>query len=165
VLDTCRFRYFIAEELGALPSDVSAMVLGGHGDSMVPLPRYTTVSGVPVTRLIAPDKLEAMVARARNGGGEIVALLKTGSAFYAPAASAAEMVEAVLLDSKRVMPCSVYLNGQYGIEDVYIGVPVKLGKDGVEQVYELKLDPAELQALQTSAEAVRTDVKALAQLL
>lgn len=165
VLDTCRFRYFIAEELGMLPSDVSAMVLGGHGDSMVPLPRYTTVSGVPVTELIPAEKLDAMVDRARKGGGEIVALLKTGSAFYAPAASAAEMVEAILTDSKRVLPCAVHLSGQYGIKDVFVGVPVKLGKDGVEQIYELKLDAADLKGLRDSAEAVRADVKALDQLV
>lgn len=161
VLDTCRFRFFIAEELGVLPSDVTAMVLGGHGDSMVPLPRYSTVSGVPITQVLPADKIEAMVDRARKGGGEIVELLKTGSAFYAPAASVAEMVEAILRDSQRVLPCSVYLKGEYGISDVFVGVPVKLGKNGIEQIYELKLTPAELDALSASAKDVKADMAAL----
>lgn len=161
VLDTSRFRYFIAEELGVVSSDVSAMVLGGHGDSMMPLPRYSTVSGIPITELIPQDKIAKMVDRAAKGGGEIVALLKTGSAFYAPAASAVEMAEAILTDSKRVLPCSVYLKGEYGIDGVFVGVPVKLGKDGMEQIYEMKMEPAELTGLQTSAEAVRTDMNAL----
>jgi len=165
VLDTARFRYFIAEALDVLPSDVSAIVLGGHGDAMVPLPRYTTVSGVPVTELIAPATLDAMVERARKGGGEIVSLLKTGSAFYAPAASAVQMVEAILQDNKRVLPCSVLLNGQYGIHDVFIGVPVKLGQGGIEQIFELKLTDKELAALQQSAEDVKADMDALAKLV
>jgi malate dehydrogenase len=164
VLDTCRFRYFIAEELGARPGDVSAMVLGGHGDSMVPLPRYTTVSGVPITQLLPAEKIEAMVKRARNGGGEIVELLKNGSAFYAPAASVSEMVEAIVHDNKRVLPCSVYLEGEYGIEGVFVGVPAKLGMHGVEQIYELKLDADELAALEKSAAAVKADVDILKEL-
>lgn len=161
VLDTCRFRYFIAEALGAHPSDVQAMVLGGHGDSMVPLPRYSTVSGVPITQLLPEDKINAMVDRARKGGGEIVSLLKTGSAFYAPAASAVEMAEAIIHDSKRILPCAVLLKGQHGINDVFVGVPVKLGREGVEQIYELKMDPSELKALQDSAAAVKADMDEL----
>ncbi len=161
VLDTTRFRYFIADYLKVLPADVAAMVLGGHGDSMVPLPRYSTVSGVPVTQLIPPDKLEAMVDRARKGGGEIVALLKTGSAFYAPAASAVEMVESILQDGKRILPCAVYLKGEYGIEGVYVGVPVKLGKNGIEKIYELKLTQEELDALQKSSAEVKKDMEEL----
>ena len=148
VLDSTRFRYFISEELGVHPSDVSALVLGGHGDSMLPLTRYATVSGIPVNQLLSQEKLDALASRARTGGGEIVALLKTGSAFYAPAASTVEMVEAILRDSHRVLPCSVYLKGEYGISDVFVGVPVKLGRAGVEQVYELRLEPHELAALQ-----------------
>ncbi len=161
VLDTCRFRYFVAEELGVRPGDVSAMVLGGHGDSMVPLPRYTTVSGVPITQLLPAEKIEAMVKRARNGGGEIVELLKNGSAFYAPASAVSEMVEAIVHNNKRVLPCSVYLEGEYGIEGVFVGVPVKLGLHGVEQIYELKLDPAELAALEKSAAEVKADMDSL----
>lgn len=161
VLDTCRFRYFIAEELGVVPTDVSAMVLGGHGDSMMPLPRYSTVSGIPITELIPEEKIATMVTRAAKGGGEIVELLKTGSAFYAPAASAVEMVEALLTDSKRVLPCSVYLQGEYGIDGVFVGVPVRLGRKGIDKLYELKLEPAELEGLQKSAEAVRADMNAL----
>lgn len=161
VLDTSRFRYFIAEELGVLPSDVAAMVLGGHGDSMIPLPRYSTVSGIPITELIPADKIAKMVDRAAKGGGEIVALLKTGSAFYAPAASAVEMAEAIVRDTKRVLPCSVYLQGEYGINGVFVGVPVKLGQGGLEQIYEMKMEAAELEGLQKSAEAVRADMNAL----
>lgn len=161
ILDSTRFRYFIAAELGVLPADVSAMVLGGHGDSMVPLPRYSTVSGVPIDQLLPADKIEAMVERARKGGGEIVALLKTGSAFYAPAASSVEMVESILQDSKRILPCAIYLEGQYGIDGVYVGVPAKLGRSGVEQVYEMNLSPEELAALQKSAADVKTDMDAL----
>ncbi len=140
VLDSVRFRTFVGWELGVSPNDVQAMVLGGHGDTMVPLPRYTTVGGVPITELIAPDRIKALSDRTRNGGGEIVKLLKSGSAYYAPAAATVEMVDAVMNDHKRIMPCSAYLTGQYGIKDLYIGVPVVLGANGVEKIIELKLD-------------------------
>ena len=150
VLDSVRFRTFVGWELGVSPNDIQAMVLGGHGDTMVPLPRYTTVAGIPITELIAPDRIEAISKRTRDGGGEIVKLLKTGSAYYAPAASTVEMVDAILTDRKRVMPCSAYLTGQYGIKDLYIGVPVVLGAGGVEKVIELKLNDQELGELRKS---------------
>ena len=151
VLDSSRFRCFIAMELGVSVEDVSAMVLGGHGDSMVPLPRYTTVSGITVTELLPQDAIERIVGRTRKAGGEIVAHLKTGSAYYSPAAATVEMVEAILKDKKRIMPVSAYLTGEYGLKDIYIGVPVILGKGGVEKVIELKLSDEELSALQKSA--------------
>jgi malate dehydrogenase len=151
VLDSARFCCFIADELGVSPNDVQAMVLGGHGDSMVPLPRYTTVSGISLPDLLPKETIDALVKRTANGGAEIVGLLKTGSAYYAPAASAAQMVEAVLLDRKRILPAAAYLDGIYGLKDVYCGVPVKLGAKGVEQILELKLAPDELAALQKSA--------------
>ena len=151
VLDSSRFRCFIAMELGVSVEDVSAMVLGGHGDSMVPLPRYTTVSGITVTELLPADAIDRIVQRTRKAGGEIVAHLKTGSAYYSPAAATVEMVESILKDKKRIMPVSAYLEGEYGLEDIYIGVPVILGKDGVEKVIELKLSDKELTALQKSA--------------
>ncbi|OGC95694.1 MAG: malate dehydrogenase [candidate division Zixibacteria bacterium RBG_16_53_22] len=150
VLDSVRFRTFVGWELGVSPNDIQAMVLGGHGDTMVPLPRYTTVAGIPITELIAPDRIEAISKRTRDGGGEIVKLLKTGSAYYAPAAATVEMVDAILTDRKRVMPCSAYLTGQYGIKDLYIGVPVVLGAGGVEKVIELKLNDQELGELRKS---------------
>jgi malate dehydrogenase len=159
VLDSARFCCFIAEELGVSPADVQAMVLGGHGDSMVPLPRYTTVSGISLPDLLPADRIEALVKRTANGGAELVALLKTGSAYYAPAASAAQMVEAVLLDRKRLLPAAAYLDGPYGLKNVYCGVPVKLGAGGVEQILELKLSETELAALQKSA----ADVSAMIQ--
>jgi malate dehydrogenase len=155
VLDSLRFRTFVGWELGVSPTDVQAMVLGGHGDTMVPLPRYTTVGGVPITELIAPDKIKALSERTRNGGGEIVKLLKTGSAYYAPAAATVEMVDSILSDRKRLMPCSAFLTGQYGIKDLYIGVPVILGAGGVEKIIELKLDDAELKELQASAKTYK----------
>lgn len=161
VLDTTRMRCFIAEELQVHPADVQAMVMGGHGDSMVPLMSHASVSGVPVADLIEPARIDAIVERTRKGGGEIVNLLKTGSAYYAPAAAVVEMVEAILLDSKRVLPCATLLNGQYGIEGCYVGVPVKLGRSGVEKIYELKLQDAELDALRTSSQAVLTDMAEL----
>jgi malate dehydrogenase len=161
VLDSSRFAAFIAMELGCSVRDVSAMVLGGHGDSMVPLPRYTTVSGIAVTELIAKDRLDQIVDRARKGGGEIVALLKTGSAYYAPAAATAVMVESVLEDQKRLLPCSVYLTGQYGINDVYIGCPAKLGAGGVEEILELNLSDAEKEALQNSAGIYKKNIELL----
>ena len=151
VLDSARFCCFIAEELGVSANDVQAMVLGGHGDSMVPLPRYTTVSGISLPDLLSKEKIDALVKRTASGGAEIVSLLKTGSAYYAPAASAAQMVEAVLLDRKRILPAAAYLNGIYGLKDVYCGVPIKLGAKGVEQILELKLSAEELAALQKSA--------------
>lgn len=152
ILDSIRFRTFVAWELGVSVTDVQAMVLGGHGDTMVPLPRYTTVSGIPITELIPEDKIQAISDRTRVGGGEIVKLLKTGSAYYAPAAATVEMVDSVLRDRKRVAPCSVLLTGQYGIKDLYIGIPTLLGADGVEKIFELELDDDELKSLQVSAE-------------
>lgn len=163
VLDAARFRAFVAMELGVSPRDVHAMVLGGHGDTMVPLPRYTTVSGIPITQLISPERIQAIVERTRDGGGEIVRLLGT-SAFYAPAASVAEMVEAVLLDENRVLAASTYLTGQYGIQDLYVGVPIKLGAGGVKEVIEIELTEEERAALHRSAAAVRELVNAMKQL-
>jgi malate dehydrogenase len=141
-------------ELGVSPTDIQAMVLGGHGDSMVPLPRYTTVGGITITELVPADRLQAISDRTRNGGAEIVKLLKTGSAYYAPAMSAVEMAEAVLTDQKRLVPCSVLLQGEYGMKDLFIGVPVLLGGGGVEKVIELKLSADELAALQKSGKDV-----------
>ncbi len=155
VLDTARYRAFIAMELGVSVEDVHGFVLGGHGDSMVPLPRYTNVAGIPVSQLMPPDRLEAIVDRARNGGAEIVNLLKTGSAYYAPSASVVEMVDAILLDKKRVLPCAALLEGQYGIHGIFVGVPCVLGAAGVERVLEIELDGEERAALQRSADAVR----------
>ncbi|MHB1006218.1 MAG: malate dehydrogenase [Chloroflexota bacterium] len=155
VLDTARFRTFLAQELDVSVKDVHAYVLGGHGDTMVPLVSMTTVAGVPISELLPKERVDAIVQRTRDGGGEIVSLLKTGSAFYAPGASAAAMVDAIVLDEKRILPCSTLLEGEYGISGVYAGVPVKLGKGGVEQVVELKLNQDERAALQRSAQAVR----------
>lgn len=155
VLDTARMRTFIAEALNVPGPDVQAMVLGGHGDTMVPLPRYTTVKGKPVSELISKEKLDAIVKRTQNGGAEIVSLLKTGSAFYAPSASAVEMVESILKDQKRVLPCAVLCEGEYGLKDVVVGVPVTLGRGGAEQVVEYELTAAERAALEKSASAVR----------
>lgn len=161
VLDSARFAAFIAMELEVSVEDISAMVLGGHGDEMVPLPRYTTVSGISITELLPEDVINGLIERTRKGGSEIVGLLKTGSAFYAPGAAVAQMVEAILKDKKRILPCSAYLNGQYGIEDVYIGVPVKLGEDGVEEIIELKLNESELNSLQDSASVYKQGIKNL----
>lgn len=158
VLDTARFCTFIAQEVGCSPQDVTAMVLGGHGDSMVPLPRHATVSGIPVTQLIAPERLEQIVQRTRDGGAEIVGLLKTGSAFYAPAASVTAMVASILRDEKRILPTCVRLQGEYGLEDVFVGVPARLGRSGVEGILELELTPEEHAALHASAAAVRQTV-------
>jgi len=154
ILDSARFRAFLAMEIGVSAADVQAMVLGGHGDSMVPLPKYTTVGGISVTDLVPADKLEAIIARTRSGGAEIVKLLKTGSAYYAPAMSAVEMAEAILTDQKRLVPCSVKLEGEYGLKDLFIGVPVLLGGKGVEKIVELKLDASDLAALKKSAKDV-----------
>ncbi len=161
VLDTTRMRCFIADELDVHAADVVALVLGGHGDSMVPVISTATVSGIPLTQLLPRERIDAIVERTRKGGGEIVALLKTGSAYYAPAASAVEMVESILLDSRRVLPCAALLDGQYGISGCFVGVPVKLGARGIEQIYEVKLADDELKALQASAAAVKEDLDAL----
>jgi malate dehydrogenase len=155
ILDSIRFRTFIAMELGVSVNDVQAMVLGGHGDTMVPLPAYTTVAGIPVTELIAADRIQAISDRTRMGGGEIVKLLKTGSAYYAPARASVQMVESVLLDRKRVLPCSAYLTGQYGLKDVYIGVPCVIGETGVEKIFELKLNDDDLALLQKSGKTYK----------
>jgi len=154
VLDTARYRSFLAEELNVSPKDIQAVLMGGHGDTMVPLPRYTTVAGIPVTELIDSDKLDAIVERTKKGGGEIVNLLGT-SAWYAPGAAAAQMVEAVVKDQKRIFPCCAWLEGEYGMKDIYLGVPVKLGKNGIEKIIELDLNADEKALLETSAEHVR----------
>jgi malate dehydrogenase len=163
VLDSARFRAFIALELQVSVEDVTAFVLGGHGDTMVPLPRYSTVAGIPITELLPEDRIKAICERTANGGGEIVQLLGT-SAYYAPGASAAAMVDAILLDKNRVLPCSVHLQGQYGITDLYVGVPVKLGAGGLKGVVEITLADAEKAALQKSADAVRELVEAMARI-
>ncbi|HUG26878.1 MAG TPA: malate dehydrogenase [Gemmatimonadales bacterium] len=155
VLDTARYRMFLSEAMQVSVEDIQAMVLGGHGDTMVPLVSYTTVSGIPVTQLLAKDALDAIVQRTRNGGAEIVAHLKTGSAYYAPSAAAVQMVEAIVLDKKRILPCSAWLQGEYGLTDVYCGVPCKLGAGGLEQIVEVTLTDAERDALHASAEGVR----------
>jgi malate dehydrogenase len=155
VLDSARFRSFIAEELEVSVRDVRAFVLGGHGDTMVPLPRYSTVGGVPITELMSAERIEELVTRARNGGAEIVALLKTGSAFYAPAASVVEMVESILRDRRRVLPCAAYLEGEYGVQGLFVGVPVILGNGGIERVLEITLTPDEQAAFARSAAAVK----------
>lgn len=155
VLDSARMRTFIAEEMQVTGSEVEAMVLGGHGDTMVPLPRYTTVRGKSVTDLLPKERLEAIVKRTRDGGAEIVGLLKTGSAFYAPSASVVDMVDAIMNDQKRVLPCAVLCEGEYGLQNVIVGVPVKLGRGGAEQILEYELTGDERAALETSAEAVR----------
>ena len=151
VLDSIRLRAFVAMELGCAMSETQAMVLGGHGDSMVPLPRYTTVAGVPITELLPKERIEAIAQRTRDGGAEIVKLLKTGSAYYAPAAATVMMADAVLNDRKTVLAASAYLDGQYGLKNVFIGVPITLGVKGVEKIHELKLEKSELEALQKSA--------------
>ena len=158
VLDTARFQYFVGEAAGVSPQDVNAMVLGGHGDDMVPLLRYSSVNGVPLTKLIDKAKLDAIVERTRKGGGEIVQLLGTGSAFYAPAVSAIAMAESYLRDKKRVLPCSAYLDGQYGVKGLFLGVPVVIGAGGVERVLEVDLDDAEKSMLAKSVESVRKSV-------
>ena len=155
VLDTARYRMFLAEAMDVSVEDIQAMVLGGHGDTMVPLVSYTTVSGIPVSQLIEPAKLDAIVQRTRNGGAEIVAHLKTGSAYYAPSAAAVQMVEAIALDKKRILPCSAWLQGEYGLNDVFCGVPCKLGSGGLERILEIELTAEERAALHQSAEAVR----------
>ncbi len=160
ILDTARYRAFLAEELKVSPKDIQALLLGGHGDTMVPLPRYTTVSGIPVTQLISKEKLDAIVERAKVGGGELVGLMGT-SAWYAPGAAAAQMVEAIALDQNRIFPCAAWLTGQYGIKDLYLGVPVKLGKGGIKEIIEVELDADEKALLESSAAAVRSGVEDL----
>lgn len=155
VLDSARFRAFISMELDVSVENTHAFVLGGHGDTMVPLPRYSTVAGIPITELMAPDRIDALVDRTRNGGAEIVGLLKTGSAYYAPASAAVEMAESILKDKKKILPCAAYLQGEYGQQDLFIGVPVKLGAKGVEDIIEITLTDDEKQALQKSADAVQ----------
>ncbi len=160
VLDSARFRYFISLELGVSVEDIHALVLGGHGDTMVPLPRYTTVNGIPIPQLIPEDRIESMAQRTRDGGAEIVNLLKT-SGYYAAGASLAQMAEAIILDKKRLLPCSAHLTGQYGIDDLYIGVPIKLGGDGVEEIIEIELTNDELGSLQHSAQTYREGIALL----
>ncbi len=165
VLDSARFRAFIAMELNVSVENTHAFVLGGHGDTMVPLPRYSTVAGIPITELIPKDRIDAIVDRTANGGAEIVKLLKTGSAYYAPASAAVEMAESILKDKKKILPCAVYLEGEYGIQDLFIGVPVKLGAGGVEDIIEITLTEEEKAALMKSADAVqglKDDLKKLA---
>ena len=155
VLDSARMRFFIAAELGISVENTHAFVLGGHGDTMVPLPRYSTVSGVPITELLSPERIEAIVQRTRDGGIEVVNLLKSGSAYYAPASSIVQMVDAILRDRHRILPCAVFLQGEYGYRDLFLGVPARLGARGVEKVVEITLQPAEKAALDRSAAAVR----------
>ncbi len=161
VLDSSRMSTFVAAELGVSVENVQSFVLGGHGDDMVPLPRYSTVAGIPLPDLLSEEKIEAIVTRTRKGGAEIVNLLKTGSAYYAPSAAVVEMVEAILKDKKKILPCAVYLEGEYGINGLFVGVPVKLGARGVEQIIEVKLSPEENAALQKSAASVRELVSVL----
>ena len=159
VLDTARYRAFLATELDVSVEDIQAMVLGGHGDTMVPLISYTTVSGIPVTQLIDRAKLDAIVQRTRTGGAEIVGFLKTGSAYYAPSAGAVQMAEAIVKDKKRILPCAAWLQGEYGMRDLFLGVPVKIGRRGMEQIIEVELTAEERAALQSSAEAVLEPMK------
>ena len=161
VLDSARFRAFIADELKVSVENVTAFVLGGHGDTMVPLPRYSTVAGIPITELIEKSRLDALVQRTRDGGAEIVKYLKTGSAYYAPSAAATEMVEAILKDKKKILPCAAYLQGEYGISGLYVGVPVKLGAKGIEQIIEIKLTAEEKGGLDKSAAAVKELVEVI----
>ncbi|MCC7232375.1 MAG: malate dehydrogenase [Bacteroidia bacterium] len=160
ILDTARYRAFLAEALNVSPKDIQAVLMGGHGDTMVPLPRYTTVSGIPVTELISREKLDAIVDRTKKGGGELVNLMGT-SAWYAPGAAAAQMVEAVVKDQKRIFPCCAWLQGQYGLKDIYLGVPVKLGRKGIEEIIELKLNQEEKALLSSSAKAVKEVMEVL----
>lgn len=163
VLDTARYRAFLAEELKVSPKDIQALLLGGHGDTMVPLPRYTTVAGIPVTQLIDAAKLDVIVERTKTGGGELVGLMGT-SAWYAPGAAAAQMAEAILLDQNRILPCCVMLNGEYGVKDLYVGVPVKLGKGGVKEIIEVDLDASEKALLDESVGHVRSVMSDFAKL-
>jgi len=164
VLDSARFRAFISMELNVSVENTHAFVLGGHGDTMVPLPRYSTVAGIPITELMSAERIEALVERTRNGGAEIVGLLKTGSAYYAPASAAVEMAESILKDKKKILPCAAYLQGEYGINDLFIGVPVKLGATGIEEIIQIRLSDEENAALQKSAAAVEELKAVLAKL-
>lgn len=161
ILDSARMSAFIAMELDVSVENIHSFVLGGHGDEMVPLPRYSTVAGVPITELLPPDRIEAIVQRTRKGGGEIVSLLKKGSAFFAPSAATMQMVEAILKDRKQILPCAVYLEGEYGLEDICFGVPVKLGSRGVEQIIEIELTEIEREAMERSAGLIRSSMTAL----
>ena len=161
VLDSARFRAFISMELNVSVENTYAFVLGGHGDSMVPLPRYSTVAGIPITELMSEERIDALVKRTRNGGAEIVGLLKSGSAYYAPASAAVEMAEAILKDKKKILPCSAYLQGEYGVENLFLGVPVKLGSNGIEEIIQIRLKKDEQAALQNSANAVKELVESL----
>lgn len=161
VLDTARYRSFLAEALDVSVRDIQAMVLGGHGDTMVPLISYTSVSGIPITQLMARDTLDSIVMRTRNGGGEIVKHLKTGSAYYAPSAGAVQMAEAIAFDQHRILPCAAWLTGEYGMKDLFLGVPCKLGRRGLERIIEVELTADERAALQKSADAVREPMKAV----
>ncbi|MDH3205580.1 MAG: malate dehydrogenase [Gemmatimonadota bacterium] len=161
VLDTARYRSFIALELDVSIEDIQALVLGGHGDTMVPLASYTSVSGIPLTQLLSQERIDALVERTRKGGGEIVAHLKTGSAYYAPAAAAVQMAEAIVKDKRRILPCAAWLQGEFGMKDLYLGVPCMLGENGLERIIEVDLDDEEKAALETSAEHVRSTVAAL----
>ena len=161
VLDSARFRLFIAQELDVSVQDVTAFVLGGHGDTMVPLPRYSTVAGIPLPELLPRETIDRLVERTRTGGAEIVGLLKTGSAYYAPSAAVASMIESIVKDQKRILPCAAYLQGEYGLEDLFFGVPVKLGRSGVEEIVQIALTPEEQQALNRSAEHVRANLAKL----
>jgi malate dehydrogenase len=161
ILDTARFRAFIAMELGVSVEDIQALLLGGHGDEMVPLPRYTTVSGIPLSQLLPKEAIDRLVDRTRKGGGEIVSLLKTGSAFYAPGAAAVQMAEAILKDKKRILPCCVYLDGEYGLKDICFGVPVKLGEKGIESVIQIDLNEEEKKLVAKSAESVKKSISEL----
>ena len=164
ILDTARYRAFLAEELDVSPKDIQALLMGGHGDTMVPLPRYTTVAGIPVTQLIEEEKRNAIVERTKKGGGEIVGLMGT-SAWYAPGAAAAQMVEAIMLDQNRIFPCAVQLNGEYGIEDLFLGVPVKLGHGGIKEIIEVDLNDEEQELLDASEKAVRSTMDAFKELM
>ncbi len=162
VLDTARYRTFIAMELNVSVEDIQAFVLGGHGDTMVPLPRYTTVAGVPISELIPQDRIDAILHRTRNGGIEIVNHLKTGSAYYAPSASAVQMVECIVKDKRRILPCAVMLKGEYGLNDIVVGVPIKVGKNGMEEIFQIELSQAEQAELNKSAEDVKVNMDKLA---
>ncbi|MGY8716045.1 MAG: malate dehydrogenase [Candidatus Poseidoniales archaeon] len=161
ILDSARMTHFVADAIGCSNEDVQAMVLGGHGDTMVPLPRYTTVGGIPITQLLSNDEIDAITSRTANGGGEIVKLLERGSAFYAPGSAAAIMAESILNDRRRLLPCSAYLNGEYGMEDIYIGVPVILGKNGVERIIKLELEQIEIDSLKESGSFYKEQLKTI----
>jgi malate dehydrogenase len=164
VLDSARFRTFISMELNVSVENTHAFVLGGHGDTMVPLPRFSTVAGIPITELLSSERIEALVDRTRKGGGEIVGLLKTGSAFYAPASAAAEMAEAIIKDKKKILPCAAYLEGEYGISGIFMGVPVKLGQKGIEEIIQIQLADSEKTELKSSADAVHQLMEEIRQL-